>query len=269
MVNRSRVLAGGSALAALFVAAAPADATVYTLVVSGHIMPAVNADFAYDLTDRLGLFTTAGQSLAGKAFKAVYRIDTTQGWQVNPAAIGSNTTVYVSGINPYFAYGEAITASVTIGSVTVRDIGVGGSTIPAGADTQSMLALGDGVPDRLQINTGISDTSYISGGRTITGFNIRVNNGFDNAETPGVAITTGGTLEPFAFDWASAYGNGQVSFAGNGLATTYAYFQPTAAVLTAGVPEPASWVMMVSGFGLAGTAMRRRKGRRASAIKGS
>ena len=41
-------------------------------------------------------------------------------------------------------------------------------------------------------------------------------------------------------------------------------FAPDAAVVTPGVPEPASWAMLIAGFGLVGGAMRRQVKRRAA-----
>jgi len=65
------------------------------------------------------------------------------------------------------------------------------------------------------------------------------------------------------FDLATGLGtNGQVSFAGNGKQTTYAYFNPAHYTLDVlAVPEPASWGMMIGGFGMIGAAARRRRAR--------
>jgi hypothetical protein len=257
MINVSRWLRASVAIGALSLATGPVGATIYTLTVNGTI--STDPAFSYDTTDRTGLFTTAGQSLAGKAFTVVYKIDSSEPWQVAPPSVGSITTVYTSGINFYYSLGEAIVASVKVGGVTFRNIGTGGQTADRfGADTQSQLALSESVPDTIQINTGLSGIDYTRGNTTFSGLNIRVNNGFSNAGHLDTNLLTGGTLD--AFDFAPDGANGQVSFAANGNATTYAYFRTSSTKLEiAAVPETSTWAMLVGGFGVIGGTLRRRK----------
>jgi hypothetical protein len=54
----------------------------------------------------------------------------------------------------------------------------------------------------------------------------------------------------------SAGGSNYTTFAGPGYAT--AFMDPIVS-FSAGVPEPASWAMMIAGFGLVGAAARRRR----------
>lgn len=56
------------------------------------------------------------------------------------------------------------------------------------------------------------------------------------------------------------YGNGSPSGTDNSIFSTYAHFTRTGDVVVAGpVPEPATWAMMILGFGMLGATMRRRK----------
>jgi hypothetical protein len=259
MVYGSRWLSGFIMAGGLALASAPASATVYTLKVDGTL--ATDQAFAYDQIDRTGLFTTAGQSLAGKTFSVVYTIDTSEPWSVTPPPPGATAYVYLSGINRYYSLGEAITASVRIGNVTVAGIGSGGSTDVAG--TQSQASLANTVPDNIQISTGTSGITYVGSGGTYTGFNIRVNNTLSNSDQTAINLSSGGMFTPFEISYADVpyyFANGLVSFAGNGQLETYAYLRPSSASLEiAAVPEPASWAMMIGGFGMVGAAARRRR----------
>ena len=259
MVNGIRWVSPAIIACALTLTAAPASATVFKLTIGGTI--ANDADFAYDEIDRTGLFTTAGQSLAGKTFSIIYTIDTAQPWSVAPPGPGATAYVYFSGINPYYALGEAITASVRIGNVSVTGIGAGGGV--SGSSTQSQVSLANRIPDSVQINTQTSGISHAGTGGTISGLNIRVNNNLTNADQTAIALTSGGMVVPFDISFASVpyyYTNGQISFAGNGQAATYAYLRTSSAKLeVAAVPEPASWAMMIGGFGMVGAVARRSR----------
>ena len=65
----------------------------------------------------------------------------------------------------------------------------------------------------------------------------------------------GGVSVPFEL-YASAWVNPSAAFGTGAPGFAFAYLDPT--VTVGGVPEPASWAMMIAGFGLVGGAMRRR-----------
>ncbi|WP_375399056.1 PEPxxWA-CTERM sorting domain-containing protein [uncultured Sphingomonas sp.] len=66
---------------------------------------------------------------------------------------------------------------------------------------------------------------------------------FNTAKVTGVSVSTGGTLSSASGALTALPGGG--------------YGYPAA---VAGVPEPAAWTMMITGFGLIGGALRRRRG---------
>lgn len=151
-----------------------------------------------------------------------------------------------------------------------------------GVGSQSSLFVENGVPgqsnDQFQVNTGFSN-NYPGGtverwGRTFNALTARMAVSFDNASNvvPGTSLYAGGgVLQPF--DLVSAdgrpFGNGIFSIGGDGLPGSNYYLAITRATLVgaeqvgAAVPEPATWMLMIGGFGLTGGAMRRAKARSA------
>ncbi len=79
----------------------------------------------------------------------------------------------------------------------------------------------------------------------------------------------GSTLPPATGNQGSALTNIRVNFALTGASRDLGYLEFTSngkafelddiAFATSAVPEPATWAMMIAGFGLAGTAIRRRR----------
>jgi hypothetical protein len=256
---------GGLVALAALALAQPASATVYVLTVTGHLSTSLPQ------VDHLGAFGAVGADRAGSTFSATYTIDTSKGWSIQPPGPGSQTQVYVAGTNRYYNYGDPITASVTINNRTFRNIGqsVDGCAT-SGVGTEQQLAVtngwidGDGrlqAYDLISLNTGMSaNSSGVSFQRNgFTLGNLRSNVAFGN----GLAIV-GNTYFPNLFtDFDASNGNGSLSLGGsrNGIAySDYFYFRPElASFALAAVPEPASWAMLVCGFGLIGGAMRQRR----------
>jgi hypothetical protein len=83
---------------------------------------------------------------------------------------------------------------------------------------------------------------------------------FDGGAATALAIPTNGALQTFAFN---ALGVTSVAFSflpgedANNSISSYARID-NLVLGAAGVPEPASWAMMIAGFGLIGGVMRRR-----------
>lgn len=126
--------------------------------------------------------------------------------------------------------------------------------------------------------TGSADAATFLGiyndGGTSTGFEIGTFNGLVNRIIAGTALANtiagdGGDADQF-IDAGAGYdvtlGLGRSFSLGSGGSTTFTTYTifgtgaPAAVVVppTGGVPEPATWAMMIAGFGLVGGTMRRR-----------
>lgn len=84
--------------------------------------------------------------------------------------------------------------------------------------------------------------------------------GFASITTPGRAT---GSLTPsdlgFRFGNAGSYNYGYVRFAGSQIQTIAFQDVANVGILAGAVPEPATWALMILGFGAVGGAMRRRR----------
>jgi hypothetical protein len=71
-----------------------------------------------------------------------------------------------------------------------------------------------------------------------------------------VITPVGGAVQTYSYDYGFAPGGTGIGlgFFGSAIADNFGNGGPVG-----GVPEPASWAMLIAGFGLAGTAMRRRR----------
>lgn len=252
---------------ALLLSAMPAEAAVYQLTVSGNLR--TDPGLAADQIDRHGFFGTPGRQMAGEAFVATWRINTRAGWQVIPPDPGGATTVIRSGQNPYFAFGDAIVGSFSMAGVTFRNIGLPSNPydFSNGIGSQTQMALSDySYGDQIAINSTTSvnhpSSVLIINGRSLAGGTIAMNATFatrtgPNLFTPGVYFNSFDLSA--AADELSGGSNGSFSIGGNGLGSNYYFNTSTVSMQVAAVPEPASWAMLIAGFGLVGAAARRRR----------
>lgn len=154
-------------------------------------------------------------------------------------------TIALSDFTPtVFEVGDLIEASVTLdGPLTVPSAGI--------RNAVDLVFLNTSYPGTTTETSGTTDL-FLAGSPVLNGGSISTSsdalfNGFNNFS---------GTS--FTFD--SAQSNfSVVALGAPTLATDTAYFRwITVDALPSAVPEPASWAMMILGFGLVGAAMRRR-----------
>ena len=149
-----------------------------------------------------------------------------------PPFVGQGTLTFatdpgtgVIGLNTVGAY----SMSFTFGSHTLTEANI--TTTPS---TVLLLISGSPGSERLQF----SNTAPFGDGGSAGSIDLYDGPNILSFEPPGF----GGTLSLYFFD-----------FAGGSFFGSY-----TASQTPPGVPEPASWALMLGGFGVVGTAMRRR-----------
>jgi hypothetical protein len=222
--------------AAALAMAAPAAAAPATVTVTGTVMSGF---------DPVGTFGAAGANLAGQAFSAVFTIE------AKPAstALGTDSSAYLFGRDA----ASPLSAALTIGSATYNFAG-SFSGLARASD-----AAGQGGTDLLYYMVEDTDPALLPPDNTL--FYV----GFDTLRdvigqaTYGAADVAGLSLADNA--------KGQVRIANRDAATgrygasTFADLAVTSirAQMAAPVPEPATWAMMVTGFAMAGVALRRRR----------
>lgn len=181
---------------------------------------------------------------------------TTSGWNVTST---SGTAPQV------IAYGQA----------SGYPTGAFGEAVPAGTGNFGLLFSSDTAnPDRLwQMVNVVKDMIY-----TIS-FDYYVPlNGYNNPYDATLALFAGNTQlgstiqagsaggvapqqwQTFTTNYtATSNGNVKLALQFNGLGNTAADFVVDNISMTQAVPEPATWAMMLAGFGIAGASLRRRK----------
>ena len=197
--------------------AAPASAAVFTVTYSGTL-----ADSQYYNIDTDGIFGAKGASFGGTAFSAAFTIDTADGTSWNNA----NGTGWTQ--NSLAASNVALTVNnktFTLGSLQA------GSFHTPPSWQGSFLSSYTGIStDDVFMMANLYFYTYAAGAFPAFGTNFDIT-------APAGSYT--------AFD--GALGNNILS----GTVTKVSYAAQQA------VPEPASWAMLVIGFGALGAAMRR------------
>jgi hypothetical protein len=210
---------------ALLAGVSPATAAVKTATYSGTV------DQGLDTT---GVFGPANTSLAGASYIAIFTYDRTLG--------SSNTISTSSGGSLFGTNSPIISASLTINNITWNIAGgaddfvrtIVGTEVEHHVSSQKIVGVVTqkdqltyrGFPPTAPASLDTNVAPVFAGGGG--SFNIRTQNNFTNA----IMV------------------NAQGSFAGDAI---YSVDD------VAAVPEPASWAMLIAGFGLTGAALRRRR----------
>jgi hypothetical protein len=219
---------------AAFAVAQPASAAIIELTSTGTL----SSGF-----DQSGRFGAANTDLTGLAYSAVEYFDTSLGFYTDRGALGDNIvggTGSVTGA-PGFAWG-----SLTINGVTVDIQGDTFSFLIASPGATSVGSLLDQVHDggfetTAQLDIHLNPTVVLPLYSIYDGF---------HGDCLGVAVCNGG----FLFAKTSVSGPLVVYYQDHGGFHGDSY---DIRVLGA-VPEPATWAMMIVGFGLVGGSLRRR-----------
>lgn len=192
---------------------------------------------------------------------------------------GSFETGNFSGWTLSGSPGNAAAAVLFYGSSASYPNGAYGEAVPA---DNSASASPDAVGSRAAYFVGdnasetLSQTLTLGVGQYTIGFSVYVPfNGFGNANDASFTGTVAGVnLASFNVDgstpgqWRHYYGVADIQTAGDYLTQFTFNAGPFPAgdfvvdrvyVIAGAVPEPATWAMMIGGFGLAGGALRRRR----------
>jgi len=224
-------LLAASVTAAGLLAAMPAAAAVQTARYSGTVA------FGFDQT---GVFAAPGSSLAGYSWVATYTYNRFLGGFYNTD--GFTYDVSYGGVaNGYPGLSPMISASITINGVTRSVAGaysaqVATYTSPYVAHNAEDYS-NDGIT---QVYNYIANFNYPAGAPASLDLNFG-----PVAATGGFGYTSWQT-----YDFATGT-NTEFAYANLGSDAVYS--------VGIAVPEPASWAMLIAGFGLVGTALRRRR----------
>lgn len=220
------------AAAAVLLSAAPASAALVTTTYTGTVSG----------TDDLNYF--GGGALTDLAFTATFQYDTTLGVRTTTAFFDSLTTTTTS---PY------LLAELKIGDVTYSWDDVANDDASAGAGSYLGGYYANYVDNVTVDNTGplsitrrrqISINAFFSPppGSLDSFVDVSGDLGSSNASFEDITLLNEETMETSAI-------------------VTALIFRPNRLVVTAdsAIPEPATWTLMITGFGFAGTALRRRQ----------
>jgi hypothetical protein len=187
-------------------------------------------------------FGLSSSQLIGQTVKAVYTIDDTKGVSVYDAPFGSQ--IYGG---PAFRTTSPVSAAITVNGITAK---IGG-TLQSQA-SQATLLTGQAtemynVQNRTAISSGYHDVFSGEGAFSRSDPFVK---SYDYHVAPGVVPLADIGNGLFGENWYDKSFN-LVSF------SQFAWL-PTSLTIAGGVPEPAAWALVLAGFGLAGTALRRR-----------
>ena len=223
------VLAAALCLSAL---AAPASATIFVGTQTGFVTNSVDNDGLFGL----GLFDS------GEAYTAVFTYDTSIGLYTD-----NGTDDDVAGLGP----DSPLSATLTINGVSV----------PAGGDRGAVGAGNSGGLDSI----GISGDSEIFDPNGFTTYDLFLSASTiaNNQGTARVGSPPAGNLCDI---FASCGGSLTVYYyndnqGANALTDGFGFTATSFVITSGGVPEPAGWALMITGFAGVGAAIRRRRAR--------
>ena len=219
----------------MFVAAMPAAAIVKIATYSGTVAS------GYDQT---GVFAAPGSDLTGYNWVATYTYDKTLG--SNQYTDGFSFDSSFGGLAYGFDGSPVITSTITINGVTKSISGAWqGDVYTTSSPVVEQPAVQHVVRDWL--NDGITNRDHIL---YSYGYFAGAPASLDQNVGPVAVVDGNGYMQRITYDtWESAYSE-----------YVYANFAPDM-VYSVGnaVPEPASWALMIAGFGMVGGAARRRR----------
>lgn len=215
----------------------PASAAVVSYTYSGSV------DFG---ADDFGLFGEAGASLNGAGFTAVFSRDDALALPEDIVLGRDNSYVAGSGMN------QPVTAVLTINGVAFEIGGVAGK--------QSQYD--DGEYEAFSHFASGPGSSLTLGGGTLGTFAPMPGNVLASADYHTLASLPPGGFPAFALSGTFEF----IHPDSNGSQRTFANFTPTGFLVgpnpdggAGAVPEPATWAMMLAGFGGVGWTLRRRR----------
>jgi hypothetical protein len=211
--------------AAMLAGTAPASAVVRTAVFTGEVTS------GYDLT---GLFGVISNDLTGVAFRATYTYESTRGGQVITASSEERS----GGGNFPLLLIPILDSTVTINGITIHTnpVTVGRASTSDFFqifDTQELVSTPTGIFNRVTNHSALA----VAGPTRLAGTYAQQ------------AAIVGGNFSSYAAP-AGGPATESVSLQMGGLGT-YEVF--------GAVPEPANWAMLITGFGLTGAILRRRR----------
>ena len=227
-------LLGTAVAVATAASGSAASAAIFTATYTGTVSS------GYDQT---GEFGTAGADLAGLEFTSTYRFDTSLGVD--------DVTGYYEQNSGGSAYGTAtpmLDATLKIGAVTVH--------VPGGYQGYS-LSYNDGNFGVIKnISKSFYSDSSSNGGRYV--YNYIYTNAAPTTISNGFSSAPSGTFSGFSDGY---YQNSFYNYDTGYIYSNYAHLVQDHVTISGAVPEPATWGLMLMGFGGLGAMLRRRRSR--------
>lgn len=231
-------------------AATPAEAALIKQVYRGTVTSGY---------DKIGLFG-AGQDLTGLAYTATYFIDDIKGLEnrYTNYVYNGNGSYYYDTNNIYggsdWSKPNPVSATLTIAGVTIP---IGGNAAGQATKHDVNSNIYSGFDDL--VSTSLHEYRYNPDGTPIDKNDLASSAYVDNS-----TITSPGLRTADAFKVLPGYGTGRyilTNYATGELVSAQFNVTSFASSGAAAVPEPASWALMIGGFGIAGGALRRRAAR--------
>ena len=252
-----RTLTTAALALATGLSASGASAAILSITYTGQI---------YQGSDETGVFGLAGQSLVGQAFTAKFIVDTAKAGALH------DTDVFYDVLYGYGAAGP-VSGSITINGFTEafgndynadsrHDYSLQPGCDPSACGDGMFMQKAQNLEQHLEGSILYSASGLLSGGGTSSDGTI---SGFAHTAVnyTGLPVTLGGYAE--IYDYAldlSANKTTTIRKATAALLVASVTTQTFGAGIdepTSAAPEPASWALMIAGFGMAGATLRRRR----------